>query len=101
MANWQSRLNIGTAWRRHKAGKTTLAELAMSIAGELQSLKPISNEPEGERESLIEQFLCFANDDCDDVEDFDGLMEQLYDWADTPLDNEWPGKKVCWVETTI
>ena len=34
-----------------------------------------------------------------DVEDYDSALTNLYDWADTPLDRNWAGMKMCWVET--
>lgn len=37
----------------------------------------------------------------DDVEVFDSAMYDLYEWADTALDENWNGKKMCWVKTVF
>ena len=34
-----------------------------------------------------------------DTDDYDNALKNLYDWADAPLNNEWPPAKMCWVNT--
>lgn len=31
--------------------------------------------------------------------ELDKVMNRLYDWGDTPLDNIFGGKKICWIAT--
>jgi hypothetical protein len=95
MANWQRTLRIGDI-----SGDAPLAEKARGIADALEALKPFPakhEEVNEQREDLVNEFRSLANDPAIDEELFDELMEQLYDWADTPLDANWPPKKVCWI----
>lgn len=34
-------------------------------------------------------------------DDFNNIWKTLYDWADTSLDNQFGGKKMCWIKTRI
>jgi hypothetical protein len=50
-----------------------------------------------ELEEIVNEFeYC-----CEDVEEFDGILERLYDWADTPLPTPKGEmqRKMCWVAT--
>lgn len=94
MANWQRELNIKEVWQREPPPY----EIAAAIATGLKAMQPLpSKSVESTRKELIEAFEWLAEDKCQDVAEFDFNMRQLYDWADTPLDASWNGKKVCWV----
>ncbi len=104
MANWQIRLDIKDDWNLASERKISAKELASRVANKLQSLKSIKGFPEieDEKQELIEELLGFSEDPGElDFNDFDGVMSRLYDWADTPLDNNWPRKRVCWIATNF
>lgn len=95
MANWQRTLNLKDVWDTKE-----VLLIAKTISDRLRGLPPVGNEHiDYQREELVEQFADLADDTSSDRDDFDELMSNLYDWADTPLDREWNGKKVCWVAT--
>jgi hypothetical protein len=74
--------------------------LAATIAGRLRELRPFSDENIDEtRINLAEEFEWLSGDPETDTEDFDALMDALYDWGDIRLDDNWNGKKVCWIDT--
>lgn len=96
MAKWQRTLNLLPEWERAKNDEITVTELGRVTADRLSALRPFGIEYlDTQREELAEQFR-----DVRDVADFDYAMSELYDWADTPLDNNpFGGLKVCWVRT--
>lgn len=95
MANWQRTLNLKDVWDTKE-----VLLIAKTISDRLRGLRPLDNEHiDYQRQELVEQFADLADDTSSDRGDFDNLMSDLYDWADTPLDREWNGKKVCWIAT--
>ncbi|TRZ83698.1 hypothetical protein D4R86_00260 [bacterium] len=106
MANWQTKLNISDIWNKAKNKEITTADLSKEIAKKLSALQTRLPKSIAEDESLVEEMTCLieefesASTDPDmDVDDFDSIMASLYDWADTSINDEWPSKKVCWINT--
>lgn len=96
MANWQRELNISNAFRKAQEREIDRKELAAAIALKLLALRPFGIATiDLEREDIADDFANFEGD----VDEFDHLMDRLYDWADTALDDKWNGRKVCWVRT--
>lgn len=96
MAQWQRKLDISDVMEEVRAAKIDIKTAAALISTRLATLAPFNDE-ELDRESsdLAMRFL-----DCEeDSEEFDSLLYELYEWADTPLDNRFNGRKVCWVES--
>lgn len=97
MAQWHSRIELQPEWNATKNGSMTVSQLATVIAKRLKETKPLTQTYlESRRLWLIEQFEEMGESDSD-VEEFDDLMEELYNWGDTDLDNNWNGLKVCWI----
>jgi hypothetical protein len=100
VANWQRHLKLGPEFRLARDGALPIWELARVTAARLKALAPIDDNLDAEREELVFDFECIASDRDDaSREEFDDLMGRLYDWADTPLDHAWNGKKCCWIDT--
>jgi len=107
MANWQTKLNISDIWNKALNKEITTADLSKKIAKELSALKTRLPKCIAEDESLveemtelIEEFESASTDPNLKTDEFDTIMEMLYEWADTSLNNEWPPKKVCWINTS-
>jgi hypothetical protein len=95
MAQWQRKIDLKDVW---DSGDVHL--IAKTLSESLRKLKPLSDEYlDYTRDELAEQFADIAADMSANTSDFDAVMTELYDWADTPLDSNWNGKKVCWVAT--
>ena len=101
MANWQRRLKIKKEFEQYNDNEITLSQFAKAVSDKLLALEPLPGVIDLERLRLAEEFKAFSEETDPEEGDFDELAEQLYDWADTPLDDHWNGKKVCWVETII
>ena len=57
--------------------------------------EPLAND----LDEIIDEFEWVAKDEAADDDEFDNVMDQLYDWADTTLDSKWPPSKLCWIAT--
>jgi hypothetical protein len=107
MAKWQRVLDLLPEYEAFQEDsdaaydETKLAALAGVVATRLKALEPFG-EPnadlDSDRDDLVSDFEDFQQNP-GSVEEFNSLMAELYDWADTPLDNEFAGKKACWVKT--
>jgi hypothetical protein len=95
MANWQRKLQLKDIWHND--------DVHMIAAETAKRLKALQAFPDADldeqRLDIADEFEGLSTDPKADKEDFDCVLERLYDWADTKLDNNWNGKKVCWVET--
>ncbi len=95
MTQWQRRLPLKDVW-----DSKDVPLIANTIAERLKALADFGDSGLDEQKvELAEEFAHLASDPLADADEFDDLMEQLYDWADTKLDDNWNGKKVCWVAT--
>lgn len=99
MANWKHILRIGDIFADYHEDKIALTDLARGIASRIGKL-PCYNR-DLTLMDIAEQFECFDEDEWTSPEDeFNTLMEQLYDWGDTILNATWPTDRMCWIETT-
>lgn len=99
MANWQRVLRLNPEWDSCGEDEITRQELAASIALKLSTLSPLQDEwAEEQRLELADSFRDMGRDSALSEGEFNGMMSDLYDWGDTPLDDKWNGKKVCWVD---
>lgn len=81
MAKWIASLRIRDEWKRAEDGEATMQHLASVIAAQMRRL------PEELRdlsyEDIAEQFESLSEDHTATVEEFDSVMTELYDWADS------------------
>lgn len=99
MADWQRVLQLKPEWEQAANGDIPIQSLAEAIATRLAKLKPFDDDRiNEERDDLVAEFNALAAYEDATADDFDDIMSRLYDWADTPLDSSWNGKKVCWVD---
>lgn len=123
MAKWQFTLELGDFYHDYDPdgeGGITLVELSQKVADKIKDLvieirkssdkntlkvrnqafaEKISDMVDDLENDVLPMFEELVETENEDVEDFDYAMETLYDWADVALDNEWSGKKMCWVNT--
>lgn len=96
MAKWQQTLNIKDVW----SAKLPIPELAKVVSERLAGLSRIGDEYLDDiRLELADEFRYLSDDKDATTEEFNDIMRRLYDWADTPLDDHWNGRKMCWVKT--
>lgn len=102
MSKWQRTLNLQPQWGEAKAGTIGHREMAGVIAARLGEFKDFNIESiDVNKADLVAIFNYISEETDTDVEEFDDAMSELYDWADTSLDGEYAGQKVCWVKTVL
>lgn len=95
MAYWVSTIDVKDLWEEGDFHK-----IAESASQQLSKIKCTDLYLDGQREDLAYELHELAQDEESDVQDFDYVVwDMLYDWADTPLDENWNGRKLCWIKT--
>ena len=96
MINWVNRLDLKDLWKAKDEGKLTIQELGKQVARRIRKM-PVYKKYEEELEDIAIQFE-FVDED---VEVFDDILSELYDWADMPLSTPLGQiqRKMCWVAT--
>lgn len=105
MADWQFRLEFGSFWHQDFPP----AYVANEVVIRLRELLPKIQRRRGEdyqelaeelELNIIPAFEEVAEDEtATSYDEFNYALSDLYDWGDTPLDNRFGGKKMCWVDT--
>lgn len=104
MTDWCSKLDLRDIWKSVENDKMTVQELSSEIAKRLKKVNPHKAGPEiiFMRNDIIEQFEDLAEEKEVSFEEFNYIMDDLYDWGDAKLDDKgFGGKKVCWIATTF
>ena len=100
MSRWQRTLNLNDIWDKAKKREITPQALALEISMRLKNIRPFKEYYiEDEKLEIIEELDDFSLQEDVTFNDFDYIMNRLYDWGDTPLDNKFGGNKVCWIKT--
>jgi hypothetical protein len=97
MAQWQNRLDLTDIW--HKYSDTEVYDHANEMGNLVaEHLKKITlpEKYRHEQNRLIDAFEFVS-----DIDEFNETMDDLYDLADTKLDDNWNGKKLMWVATNF
>lgn len=97
MVYWRYRLELKDDWAAAKADNLQPHELAQRIVEKAKAL-PVFDADE-ELQDIMTDFEFITDDSMFD--DFDDVLEQLYDWADQeiPPFGTWPRHKMCWIAT--
>jgi hypothetical protein len=99
MANWQRTINLVQEFAGYDEGTKSVAEVAKAVAEKLKVIREFNIEDiDNEKLDIIEEFESLAADEDAELDDFNYIMNALYDWADRKLDDNWNGKKVAWIE---
>jgi len=96
MANWIYRLDLKDLWDKHSQGNLTVEQVAKETAKRIRALSCYKKYEEELEEIAIDFEYCD-----NDTDEFDGILERLYDWADgcLPTSEREMQKKICWIKT--
>ncbi len=97
MSNWINRLNLKDLWKARAKGELTIQELGKRIARRIEKLHCYDRYKD-DLQTIVMDFEIVD----EDVEEFDNILEELYDWADTPLSTPkgQMQRKMCWIATS-
>lgn len=101
MANWQRKVDFSADTEKHDEGELSIQEFAKIVAEKLKTLRKFEDEYiNNQLKEIIWSFENLADDEeyMDEESTFNYLLEDLYKWGDTPLDDKFGGKKVCWIQ---
>jgi hypothetical protein len=93
MAKWYYRLELIDLWKQHK--ELGPQKLAQEVAKSLDALVIDNEYHETQKKTLVREFLLFSKDNSVDFDDFDEVLEELYQWADQLYEQG----RLCWVKT--
>lgn len=100
MANWRHTVNISKEWQAVKDKTMEVWELTDVLSEHLKRINTnATDDVDWVLEDIIDELSDFAKDKITDVDAFDAIMHQVYDWADTPLSDRWPCDRKCWIQT--
>ena len=98
MADWKNTVDFSVQKKSFLDGKLSLQDLAAAAAKAVRSaIHSLNDDLKFERDRIADEFDSIATDSVATAEDFDDVLERLYDWGDTRLSPEWNGKKVAWI----
>lgn len=100
MTDWQRKIYLQPEWGKAEIDEITHQQLAKSIAAKLRLSRPFRNENiDGERDEIVSDMECIAGNDSATADDFDEILDRLYDWGDTHISGAFfDAKKVCWID---
>ena len=97
MVNWQRKVDFSTYTEKHEEGELSIQEFAKIVAEKLKTLRKFENEYINNQ---LKEIICSFENLADDEEcmgeesTFNYLLEDLYNWGDTPLDDKFGGNIV-------
>lgn len=99
--NWQNTIDLSVVWKDIKEDNATFKDAVKIIIRELNRLIMKYEDPATEYDlvsdlyDLLDEFECFLEDDSVDVDDFDDILNELYDLGDQPCKDG----KFIWIKT--
>uniref|UniRef100_A0A6M3KLC9 Uncharacterized protein n=1 Tax=viral metagenome TaxID=1070528 RepID=A0A6M3KLC9_9ZZZZ len=101
MANWKYQIDVRKEWKRAETQEITPQELARVIAEKLKALPCFSDDDD--LQNIVEAFEELNLDDAATFDDFDEIMNGLYDWGDQEVSpyGKWPRNAMCWIGAAI
>lgn len=104
MTKWVRTLVLDDIWKEHEY--LGAKEMAKLVAVRLEALEEFgSSILDNQKKKLIKQFHRLSKKENASFDDFDNVMDHLYDWADTYIGswrergNEYELCKACWIKT--
>lgn len=105
MARWRHRLDFRPFWNDDSL---IIQEKAKRASEAIEKTFPLYLTPENEDfdmdlDMINDYFKGVAEDPLANADDFDEVIEQLYDWGDQEVKpfGEWPRNKMCWIATNF
>lgn len=102
MADWQRKIDLAGLHRDYRDGKITVQRLAADVASAVRASRHFGGDlshVDDARDEIADAFEALSEDAMANIDDYDAILGDLYDWGDARLDSKWNGKKVAWINT--
>ena len=95
MANWKYKISVKNEHDAYRAERMTIQEVAKSLSRKLRFL------PCYQYDEKLQEIASWLISDVENVDDYDRLLEELYDWGDQEIPplHQWTPNKMCWIES--
>ena len=108
MANWIRKIDLTDLFQKCDENgycgddALTVADVAAETAKRLKRIRYTKRDCEdfeslNEQIEEIEGWFEDVKEDGGDLVAYNGVLSELYDFGDRPLDKEWNGKKALWI----
>lgn len=106
MPDWNRQLDITDIAKAYRADEIGVKELCAKVGKRVLAIRDFGGEHEDlddERREIGEEFEYIGTQEDTEIDDFDAVLSNLYDWADTPLGPPAGSRtpKACWVKPII
>ena len=83
MKQWQASIDVWDIHGAYQSGDITIDECAVKLADRLDDYRDETFDPESEEFDQLSGFSYWLRNDVGgDVENYDGILCSVYDWAD-------------------
>jgi len=89
MAHWRNKIDISEEYKLYRDNKATTQEVGQMVAEKLLKLRKAKLGLIGDED--LEDIILRFQYECESIEDFDDVLEALYDWGDYD--------HTCWITT--
>jgi FMN phosphatase YigB (HAD superfamily) len=76
MPKWEKTLEVKDLWEKYENDEINIEDLSKQVAKRLETLYP-GDDRWMDIQDFIDRFECV-----EDVEEFDDILDELYDWGD-------------------
>lgn len=101
MSDWRRKLDFSDYTEKYDEGELSIQEFAKIVAEKLKGLRDFDDFGiDCAKDDLIFEFEDIAEDGEGfyGEDEFNYVLNRLYDWGDISLDDKFGGKKVCWIQ---
>ncbi len=79
---WKATIKIGDLHARYQAGELPIVEVAKQLADRVEKYRDKTFLEESDEWCELDDIIFWFREDVQDVNDYDGVLAELYNWAD-------------------
>jgi hypothetical protein len=79
---WKATIKIGDLHARYQAGELPIVEVAKQLADRVEKYRDKTFQPDTVAWDELDDIIFWFRDDVQNVTDYDGVLDELYNWAD-------------------
>jgi hypothetical protein len=101
MTDWRFKIDVAESFQKAKTGEVSRQQLAAEIVAQLKPIAKAMGSSDAGLQDIIDEFEWLAGAKEVEVDAFDSALEELFDWGDTPLNDSWPRRRMCWINVAF